>query len=110
MTHRGSDLSHASGDEIKKIESDQTIQEDEEEEDCEPSAKRTSAAIKAAGNKAPTETRKAPSGAEAEDPVEATEVKKDDKKAEALSKDLDRVKLKDQEAADPKQATSSVED
>lgn len=86
MTHRGSDLSIASDDEIRKVENDEAIPEDDEgEEEAEKDGEeKTVAASKA-------------------QPTKKSET-------DALADKVGKVKIQDQAPAEGKLATESVED
>jgi hypothetical protein len=124
ITHRGSSISIASNDEIKKIENDETIHEAEEEEDCEDALKAKQRADKVKGNEKVPDTKKEsepeaiskgtelPSNiteekepdttVEKDTAAEPTEVKISPvKKAEAvLAEAMDKVKIADKGAAE----------
>jgi hypothetical protein len=122
ITHRGSSISIASNDEIKKIEKDETIHEAEEEEDCEDTfkAQKTIEKVKESGKEpdvkkdseavdkeielpAKGTEEKGLEGAEGKDPapVEAEVKTSPIKKAEAvLAEAIDKVKIADKGAAD----------
>ncbi|TID16994.1 putative Glutaredoxin [Venturia nashicola] len=86
MTHRGSDMSVASDDEIRKVENDETIPEDDEgEEKAEKDCKEKTATVSEAKS-----TKKSETG--------------------SLADKVGKVKIQDQAPAEGKLATESVED
>ncbi|KAF2426526.1 hypothetical protein EJ08DRAFT_663276 [Tothia fuscella] len=125
ITHRGSSLSIASDEEIKRIESDATIHEENEEEaeaqaesekiDREKVKKLGDEDEDLAGNETDSSLEDVEEEKEPRSLEEST--KETDEAATSGSRDLDqiaegidKVKITDQKAGDAKHATTSVED